>query len=96
MRGRARRTDSTFSSADRFGVFAERLCGLRLEPFQRVILADVFSSATPRAAGVAGTRERRDDPYGRVGGTDQGAARIEAQSAPVVNGVDDDSGAVAA
>lgn len=35
--------NSRLSSADRFAVFAERFCGLRLEPFQREIVAEVFS-----------------------------------------------------
>ncbi len=30
-------------SADRFAAFAERFCGLQLEPFQRVIAGDVFT-----------------------------------------------------
>jgi phage terminase large subunit-like protein len=34
---------SPLSSADRFAVFAERFCGLTLEPFQRLIVDEVFS-----------------------------------------------------
>ena len=36
--------NSSSSSADRFAVFAERFCGLRLEPFQRVIAGEVFTA----------------------------------------------------
>jgi phage terminase large subunit-like protein len=35
--------NSTRSSADRFHLFAERFCGMRLEPFQRLIVEDVFT-----------------------------------------------------
>ena len=35
--------NSTLSSTDKFARFAERYCGLRLEPFQRIIIEEVFS-----------------------------------------------------
>jgi phage terminase large subunit-like protein len=35
--------NSRLSSAERFALFAERYCALRLEPFQRRIVADMFS-----------------------------------------------------
>src|SRR5215216_1974279 len=40
---RALRMNSSGSSADRFERFAARFCGLRLEPFQRVIVREVFA-----------------------------------------------------
>src|SRR4051812_36587844 len=43
---RTRRTpkvSSTLSSADRFALFAERYCGLHLEPFQKLIVREVFA-----------------------------------------------------
>jgi phage terminase large subunit-like protein len=39
----ALRRNSRLSSAERFGLFAERYCGLQLEPFQRRIVEEVFA-----------------------------------------------------
>jgi phage terminase large subunit-like protein len=36
--------NSSGSSADRFAEFAERFCGLRLEPFQTLIAGEVFTA----------------------------------------------------
>src|SRR5215207_7106883 len=37
------RTPSPRASADRFAAFAKGFCGLTLEPFQRLIVEEVFS-----------------------------------------------------
>jgi phage terminase large subunit-like protein len=39
----ALRMNSKLSSPDRFALFAQRYCGLRLEPFQRLIVEEVFA-----------------------------------------------------